>query len=481
MHRQTVRHGGGLPESTAFHPFATFDGGYNVARHNNPTHRKKLGAIIGLAALGMTQASLAADDNSLTWNGITLYGTVDIGVAHQNHGAPLSQDMYTGLAYMVTKNSNHAITSVAPNGLSQSRLGLKGDVPVTDGLRFVFNLESGFNPESGRLSDALAALVHNNGKTADVQTTGADGSRAGQLFNGPAFAGLASPTFGTLTFGRHNTYLTDAVTKFDPLAASYAFSVLGASGTTAGGGNTQDVRLDDSLKYTYTWRNLHAGALYQFGHNDTSPGRALQLDAGGAFGAFSVDAIYASKKQALLASSLSPAQMATPGVLHDSLAATVSDNHSYALTAAYRPGGWWNVSAGFERITYQNPSDPLTAGFSSLGGYYISFVNDNAYAHEKVLKVTWVGSNLRLTDQLMLTGAWYHYDQDSFDGKGCSDRSASTCSGALNAVSAVFDYRFDKRFDVYAGMMYSHVADGLANGYLFTSAVNAMTGVRVQF
>ena len=429
----------------------------------------------------MTQVSFAADGDSLTWQGITLYGTVDIGVAHQNHGAPLSQDMYTGLAYMVTKNSNHAITSVAPNGLSQSKLGLKGDVPLTDGLRFVFNLESGFNPESGRLSDALGALVHNNGKTADVQTTGADGSRAGQLFNGPAFAGLASPTYGILTFGRHNTFLTDAVTKFDPLAASYAFSVLGASGTTAGGGNTQDVRLDDSVKYIVAWRNLHAGALYQFGHNDTSPGRAIQLDAGAQFGAVTLDAIYASKKQALLAGSLSAAQLATPGVPYDSLAATVSDNHSYALTAAYRPGGRWNVMGGFERITYENPSSPLAAGFSSLGGYFISFINNNAYAHEKVLKVTWAGTNVRLTDQLTLTGAWYHYGQDSFDGKGCSDRSASTCSGTLNAVSGVLDYRFDKRFDVYGGVMYSHVADGLANGYLFTSVVNVMTGVRVQF
>lgn len=452
-----------------------------MARHHHPAHRKRSGAIIGLAVLALNHAASAAENDSLTFHGVTLYGIVDIGVAHQNHGAPLSQDMYTGMAYMVTKNSNHAITSVAPNGLSQSRLGLKGDVPLAGDLRFVFNLESGFNPESGRLSDALAALVHNNGKPQNVQTTGADGSRAGQVFNGPAFAGLASKALGSLTLGRHNTFLTDVVTKFDPLAASYAFSVLGASGTTAGGGNTQDVRLDDSVKYSYNWQNLHAGALYQFGRNDTSPGRALQLDAGAQLGRLSFDAIYASKKQAILAASLSATQLATPGVPHDSLAATVSDNHSYLLTAAYRFDDRWNVSGGFERITYKNPSSPLTAGFSSLGGYFISFVNNNAYAREKVLRVTWAGTNLRLTDKLMLTGAWYHYDQDSFDGKGCSNRSAGSCSGTLNAASAVLDYHLDKRVDVYSGVMYSHVADGLANGYLHTSVVNVMTGVRVQF
>lgn len=452
-----------------------------MARNNYSIYRKKHSIALGLLALSAAPVVNAADDGSLTWNGITLYGTVDIGVAHQQHGAPLSQDMYTGLAYMITKNSNHSITSVAPNGLSQSKLGLKGTESLADDLNFVFNLESGFNPESGRLSDALAALVHNNGVSQTSQTTGADGSRAGQLFNGPAYAGLSSPTLGTLTVGRHNTFLTDAVTKFDPLGASYAFSVLGASGTTAGGGNTQDVRLDDSVKYLYTWRNLHAGALYQFGHSDSSPGKAVQLDAGAEWGGFSFDALYAYKNQAVLAGSLTAAQLATPGVPHDSLAATVSDNRSYAFTAAYKLDDAWKFSGGYERITYKNPSHPLTASFSGLGGYFISFINNNAYAHQKVLKVSWVGTNIRLSDQLTLTGAWYHYDQNSYAGNGCSDRSLGACSGTMNAYSAVLDYRFNKRFDVYGGVMYSKVADGLANGYLFTSTYNAMTGIRVQF
>lgn len=477
----TMRHSQGLPKKPLFHPSKTFNGGYNVIQHIGSIHRKKLSIALGLLALSASQFANAADDGSLTWNGITLYGTVDIGLAYQEHGAPLSQDMYTGLAYMITKNSNRSITSVAPNGLSQSKLGLRGTESIGNGLNFVFNLESGFNPESGKLSDALASLVHNNGVPQANQTTGADGSRAGQLFNGPAYVGLSSSTLGTLTLGRHNTFLTDAVTKFDPLGASYAFSVLGASGTTAGGGDTQDVRLDDSVKYIYTWRNFHAGALYQFGHNDSSPGKALQLDAGADLGNFSFDALYAYKNQAMLAASLTAAQLATPGVPHDSLAATVSDNRSYAFTAAYKLGDDWKFSGGYERITYADPSHPLTAGFSGLGGYFLSFINNNAYAHQKVLKVGWVGANVQLSNQLTLTGAWYHYDQNSYAGNGCSNRSSSACSGTLNAYSAVLDYRFNKRFDVYGGVMYSKVTDGLSSGYLFTSTYNVMTGVRVQF
>lgn len=451
-----------------------------MVRHHVLAHRKKLALALSLGVLA-TNGAQAKDNDDLTWNGVTLYGIVDIGVAHQDHGAPLSQDMYTGMAYMVTKNSNRAITSVAPNGLSQSRLGLKGHFPIGEGFEAVFNVESGFNPESGRLSDALAALVHNNGVAQTQQTTGADGSRAGQLFNGPAYVGLSSPVYGTLTLGRHNTFLTDAVTTFDPLGASYAFSVLGASGTAAGGGNTQDVRLDASLKYLYTWQNLHAGVLYQPGHGDTSPGKAVQLDAGGQFGGFAFDAIYARKDTAILASSLTAAQVATPGIPHDALAATVSDNRSYAFTAAYTVSDAFKVSGGYERITYRNPEHPIQADFSGLGGYYIAFVNNAAYAHAKVLKVSWLGATAHLTDHLALTGAWYHYDQNSYAGNGCSDRSAGTCSGTMNVYSAVLDYRFNRHVDVYGGIMRSYVNDGLASGYLVTAVSNVMTGIRLQF
>ena len=47
----------------------------------------------------------------ITWNGITLYGTVDIGVAHLSHGAPLSQTYGPGLPFTLQSFSNHPITS----------------------------------------------------------------------------------------------------------------------------------------------------------------------------------------------------------------------------------------------------------------------------------------------------------------------------------------------------------------------------------
>ena len=69
---------------------------------------------------------LIADDGSLTYRGITLYGTVDMGLGYQTHGTPLNGSAGFGLEYLISKNSNHPYFGLAPNALSASNIGLKG-------------------------------------------------------------------------------------------------------------------------------------------------------------------------------------------------------------------------------------------------------------------------------------------------------------------------------------------------------------------
>ena len=54
------------------------------------------------------------------------------------------------------------------------------------------------------------------------------------------------------------------------MGAAQAFSLIGYSGTTAGGGDTEDRRLDQSVKYYAKYDWLHVGALYQFGSSTGS-------------------------------------------------------------------------------------------------------------------------------------------------------------------------------------------------------------------
>ncbi|HEX3123041.1 MAG TPA: porin, partial [Rhodanobacteraceae bacterium] len=135
--------------------------------------------VIAMSLVGFGSAAVAADDTSLTWNGITLYGTVDIGIAYQNHGAPLSQDFYPTLQYMVGSSNNKSITTIASSGLSQSKVGIRGVEPLNDDLSFVFNAESGFNPTSGKFADGPKSLINNNGIALAERKSAGDGSRAG--------------------------------------------------------------------------------------------------------------------------------------------------------------------------------------------------------------------------------------------------------------------------------------------------------------
>jgi len=434
--------------------------------------------ILGSAALGYAMNASAADD-SLTWNGITLYGTYSIGVAYQNHGAPLSQDMGQGIPYMLGKMNNKSQTSLAPNGNGWSRIGLRGKEKVSDGLDFIFNAEMGFQPQSGRLSDALASMVHNNGVPLTRQTSATDSARAGQFFNGPAYAGFTSADYGTLTYGRQNTVATDLTAKYDPMDNAVAFSILGYSGVPGAIGYTEDKVFDASLKYAFKYDLFHLSANYQPSKVDSQPGKGWQVGAGFDYGPFAVDAAYGEKDTALSLASLSAAQL-TAGLPIKSLAATVADTGGWA-TGAKLDLDTWKLYGGFERITYSNPSSPLAAGFSGMGGYWISAVSNTAFPHDKILKIDWFGAKYFLSKNFDITAAWYHYDQNSFGAKPCSDTSASTCSGTENIYSMRLDYRLTKRVDIYGGVSFVKLKDGLANGYLNNSIYTPIVGFRIQF
>jgi predicted porin len=450
--------------------------------HGRTPKRSLLSAavLVGISLAGFATIVQAADDTSLTWNGITLYGTLDVGVAYQSHGSPLSQDFYPTLNYIIAPNSNKSITTIASNGLSQSKVGVRGLEPLNDVFSFIFNLEMGFNPTSGKLADAPRSLINNNGVALADRKTAGDGSRAGQFFNGGAFAGFSSKDWGTFTIGRQNALFLDNIVKYDPMNASYAFSIIGYSGVAGGMGATEDARLDDSVKYVFKHDIFHFGAMYQFGKSDGSPGESWSLDAGIDYAGFSVDAAWGEKKDALAAASLSAAQLALPGVPHDSLAATVSDNEAWQLGASWT-GGPFKAYGGYEHINYSNPSLPVAAGFAGLGGYWISIVNNAAFPHDKELQSYWAGVKYNFTKDFDITGAWYGYDQNAYGAVKCSTKAAGNCSGNEDVWSLRLDYRFTKRFDLYAGAAWSKVSDGLSSGFLNTSTTTVMGGFRFNY
>jgi predicted porin len=463
-----------------------------------------VGTLLAAASAAQAQSTTStapqASDESLTWHGITVYGIIDVDFQYENHGAPFSSYFITGGSEIVQKNSNNAVSGVTSNGMSQSRVGIQGKEP----LNFmdwsgVFKLETYFNPASGQLTDAIKSVAQNNGKALDAQGTNIDSSIAGQPFE-QAFLGVSSPTWGTITFGRQNSTLADLIAKYDPQQTSYAFSLLGLSGTPAGGGDTQDRRLDGSIKYANSFLNMfHVGAIYKTQGSSAASyatggsGEAFsgyEVSVGADYAGASVDGFYTKMKDAVSINTLSTAQLGTLAGLglspNNSVSGTISDNASYGVMALYAvPVVPVTVFGGYQHITYMKPSIALAAGFDDIGGYTLGAVSDTTYnAADKILQVYWAGARYSPTPQLTVALAYYGEKQNAFATGALADCStvvSGSCSGNLHVASASVDYHFTKRFDSYAGIMWSNVSHGLANGYINTSMIDPTIGLRFSF
>lgn len=132
---------------------------------------------------------------------LTLYGKLDLFTEYNANGG---------------KGDRLALDS---GGLNGSRLGVKGGADVADGLRGIFQLESGFFANKGSLA------------------------QGGRFFGRQAYAGLESAKYGRLTAGRQYSPLYNTVISFDAFEQGYG------SPTTDGNVSTGATRFDSSLVY----------------------------------------------------------------------------------------------------------------------------------------------------------------------------------------------------------------------------------------
>jgi len=443
----------------------------------------------------------ATTDCALTWHGITLYGAYDVGVGWVSHGLPENATNYEGES-LVNRNGYQHRFLIAPNNLQQTGLGIRGKEEFLHGWSVVFNASTGINPQSGQLANASATDTVNNGLPRSSYSEAIDGARAGQPFNDEFYAGISSAYLGTLTFGRQRALGTDVMLAYDPAGGAYAFSYIGYNGTMAGGGDTEDTRWDDSLKYRLTYGPVHFGAMYKF--VDGSGGcysasatwtaatctpeaphnTAYGFDLGGDYRKFSADVVYQHYNQAIsvlnpLLGPQSPTQsyqstlnsINTNPITGTNLIGTtntvygiVTDNRAIMVAAKY---AWdrFKLFGGYEYIRQTNPSNPLGVGASDQGGYIMSGVEDNNLDSPKHVQIWWTGVKYAYDSKTDITLSWYHQLQNDFRVPStCSSEAGfrSSCAGTLNEVSLYADHHFTKRFDAFAGIAYSYVSGGLA-------------------
>ena len=444
----------------------------------------------------------ATTDCTLTWHGITVYGAYDVGVGWVSHGLPENGYNYEG-ASLVNRNGFQHRFLVAPNNLQQTGLGIRGKEEFAHGWSVVFNASTGINPQSGLLANASKTDIINNGLPRNSYSYAIDGARAGQPFNDEYYAGVSSTHFGTLTFGRQRSLGTDAMLLYDPAGGSYAFSYIGYNGTMAGGGDTENSRWDDAVKYRLTYGPVHFGAMYKFADGsagcysasatwtattctpESAHNNAYGFDLGANYGKFSADIVPQHYNQAIsvlnpLLGPQSPTasyQSTTDSINtnpinggvnlidpNDTVYGIVTDNYAIMVAAKY---AWdpFKFFAGYEYIWQNNPKNPLGVGASDQGGYFMSGVEDNNLDSEKLVNIWWTGAKYTYRSKTDFTFSWYQQRQNDFRSPPACSPSAgfrSSCAGTLNEGSLYVDYHFTKRFDGFAGIAYSWVSGGLA-------------------
>jgi predicted porin len=472
----------------------------------------------------------ATTDCTLTWHGVTLYGAYDVGAGWVNHGLPVNGYNYEGES-LVNRNGFQSRFLVAPNNLQQTGIGIRGKEEFAPGWAIVFNASTGINPQSGLLADAPKTNIVNNGLPRASYSMAIDGARAGQPFNDEFYGGISSTRFGTLTFGRQRSLGTDAMLLYDPVGGGYGFSYIGYNGTMAGGGDTDDSRWDDAMKYRLIVGPVHFGATYKFANGsggcfsataattgwtaaDCTPERAHNnaygFDVGGEHGKFSADAVFQHYNQAIsvLNPLLGPQSLSAPtqstidsintiqitGVNlidpNNTLYGIVTDNSAIMVAAKYV---WdpFKFYAGYEYIWQNNPKQPLGVGATDQGGYILSGVEDNNLDSEKLLQIWWTGVKYTYRTKTDVTLSWYQQRQNDFRvPQTCTPASfRSSCAGTLNETSLYADHHFTKRFDGYVGVAYSFVSGGMAIAiphapgvpYIFPTNVAPTIGVRFAF
>jgi predicted porin len=438
-----------------------------------------------------------AENDDICIKGICVYGNFDMGLSYNQHGAPLNAIGNPALNYLISKNSNGAYFGAGPSQMGNSFIGLRGKQEISDNLYAVFNLQTVFNPASGNNANGIGSIAQNNGLTTNLglQNAFQDSTRAGQMFNNAAYFGVSSPVYGTFTMGRQTSLTSELVGNYDALGGANAFSLLAFQGANGGGGDTENRIYDNSYEYRVNVGPVRLAGIAQLRNGGNSaPGNAFEGDIGFDYMGFSMDFVGGKITDAVSSAALSPAQLGTSisGVASGNgiVAATVSDNTVFQVGAKYVIGAW-KFYGGYEHVNFANPNNPLAPGAFISGGFILGnngAINNTNFTTDKVLQTAWVGAKYSITPNLDIAGAYYHEWQNSFGGvadgnvnsggtnfgpvAGCTDARSSKCSGSLDAVSLVVDWRFARHMDMYAGVMWSQVQNGLANGFLQANGNN---------
>jgi predicted porin len=334
-------------------------------------------STLSLALLGAAGAAHAQSS-------VTLYGVLDDSIQFV-HNADAQ---------------NHDFIGMVSGNLQGNRFGMKGTEDLGGGLKAIFQLENGFDPNTGKLGQGSL------------------------MFGRQAFVGLTGDQFGTVTFGRQYDPVVDQVQQFT------ADNYWGSTFTTPGDvdNNDNSSRTNNAIKYTtQTYSGFQAEAMYALGGvaGSTGSGQTWSLAASYTNGPLGVAAGYIRMDNANTATARAGgwASSATSGATFDS----TTINVPYASAK----------SVGIASVAAQYVVGPVTAGLRYSNAQYKPDALSSFGSTEKYN----VGAgfvNYQLTPAALL-GLGYTFTHGSGNGP----------SASYNQISLGGDYNLSKRTDIY--------------------------------
>jgi predicted porin len=346
---------------------------------------------IALAILGTIGAAQAQTS-------VSMYGIVDVSMRHET-------DVQAG----------RARTAEVSGMMNTSRWGFRGSEDLGGDLKAHFQLEGGFNPDTGAQSEGLS------------------------LFDRRALVGL-SGKWGRIDIGRTPTFGWDYTPVYDPLGGALAtptptsrasgrasLLVNGFMFVTNNPYNNSKLR-DNSIKYVYTASNGLLGAVaYNVGEvaGDSSKRSGRQAAIGYMKGDINAIAAY--------------------DLLHDAnnleqKVITVGGNVRFARA--------WKATLGYAALTADAGFAPSSTVVTGAIANYTSTFGVAAGGDIKVATAAG-GLEYAFTPAMTLTGAVY---RTRVSGTGIPDNDYDTW--ALFAK-----YAFSKRTSLYAALDHERTSD----------------------
>jgi len=356
---------------------------------------------------------------------VTLYGIIDTGLGYNK---------------VKVKGSDSASRVGMINGAqSGSRWGLRGSEDLGDGLRAIFNIESGFDSSNGT-------------------------SGQGGLFRRQATLGLAGDAWGTLELGRQTNmaskYLGGSI---DPFGAGFGQANLGHGISAA---NT--VRYDNMVLYRTPDFN---GFQFGIGYSFATDGRVANFETSDNVRALTAGLRYANGPLAVVATY---DQLRHNHGYHS--VGYVDAQHkakprSYAIGVAY-DFEVVKLAAAYARTTDGWFQGQAATGFGNV--YGTSAFADNFKANSYLLGVTVpVGSGA-------IVSSWQHVSPKNDNLTGSSYVQVNSQGNVIkndenmDVVSVGYTYDFSKRTNLYAFVSY-------AKDYAFIDgAKSTATGVGLR-